>query len=580
MLRILVHTPTGHEQLDHPAGPLEIGRGPKRELPRLTVEDLYVSRDHLRIEEQPDNRVRLENISRKNPGEIEDAGALETGAVRVVDLPVRVKIGQTTIQIEPAGRAADDQLHTIRRPLAVESSTPALKLRDLGQSPSADVLTQWLERVVNVQRAAAGSPEFYEEAARAVVDLVGLDTSCVLLRHSNGWQVVARYPPQPAAPREFSHTVLAQVTRDRRTFYRTFPLPQGPQSLSQIEAVVASPILDQNNDVRAVLYGSRAQRLGGSDFGLITPVEAQVVQLLAAAVGAGLSRMERETQAARMRTQFEQFFSAELARELERDPSMLLGREREITVLFTDVRGFSSIAERLDPRETFRLMSDVMDRLTQRIADFQGVVVDYYGDGIAVMWNAPTDQPDHATLAARAALALRAELPRLNDTWSALVGTPLDLGVGMHTGTALVGNCGSSRRLKYGPRGHVVNLASRIEQATKHFACPILMSGETASRLGPDLTVRRLCRVKLVGVTEPVELFELRDPSVAPPVDEDRFRRAIGLYENGESRRAVEQLQALALEGDGAAAALCAEISKQTVTSPTAAGGVIELAAK
>ncbi len=129
-----------------------------------------------------------------------------------------------------------------------------------------------------------------------------------------------------------------------------------------------------------------------------------------------MARVESEAQAARRRVQFEQFFTSDLVAALDRDPALLEGREREVTVLFADIRGFSAVSERLSPRLTCELIRDVMEHLTATIMESAGVVVDYIGDGLLAMWNAPLDQPDHAARACRAALAMRDGLPELNRT--------------------------------------------------------------------------------------------------------------------------------------------------------------------
>ncbi len=152
----------------------------------------------------------------------------------------------------------------------------------------------------------------------------------------------------------------------------------------------------------------------GTAGSVIQPLEAQLVQLLAAAVGAGLTRQQKEAEAARSRVQFEQFFSSALANQLQADPTLLEGRDREVTALFSDIRGFSALSERLSPEETCRLVGDVMERLTARIADHGGV-------GRRLHWRRPAGhversaiQTDHAVLACRAALAMIDELPALN----------------------------------------------------------------------------------------------------------------------------------------------------------------------
>jgi adenylate cyclase len=282
-----------------------------------------------------------------------------------------------------------------------------------------------------------------------------------------------------------------------------------------IEAVVVSPIIDPHGDVVGAVYGQRYRNLG-AEGPAIQPLEAQLVQLLAAAVGAGLARQHQEAEAARSRVQFEQFFSSALANQLQADPTLLDGRDCEITVLFSDIRGFSGLSEKLSPADTCRLVGDVMERLTARIVEHAGVVVDYVGDGLLAMWNAPAAQPDHATLACHAALAMLEELPLLNESWQETLGGPLGLGLGLNTGVARVGNIGSRRRFKYGPLGHTVNLASRIEGLTKHLGVAALVSGSTYKELGEAFATRRLCRARVSGIATPVDVYELHS---AAPLD-------------------------------------------------------------
>src|SRR6185437_7104287 len=162
---------------------------------------------------------------------------------------------------------------------------------------------------------------------------------------------------------------------------------------------------------------------------------------------------------------------------------VLDGQEREVTVLFSDIRGFSRLAERLGPTDTCSLVSDVMERLTTRVQEAGGVVVHYAGDGLMALWNAPKDVPDHAARACRAALAMLADLPALDADWQKRLGAPVRLGIGLNTGLALCGNTGSKHKFHYGALGHAVNVASRVEGATKQFGIPIILTGSTHAQL-------------------------------------------------------------------------------------------------
>ena len=151
----------------------------------------------------------------------------------------------------------------------------------------------------------------------------------------------------------------------------------------------------------------------------------------------------------------------------------------------------------------------MMECLSERIVEHGGVIVDYAGDGIFAMWNAPARQADHAARACRAGLAMLGELPALNARWGHEAAGALALGIGINTGEALVGNTGSTRKFKYGPHGHAVNLASRVQDATKKLGLPLLITASTRERLPATLLMRRIGRVVLPGVREPVVAYEL-----------------------------------------------------------------------
>jgi adenylate cyclase len=167
------------------------------------------------------------------------------------------------------------------------------------------------------------------------------------------------------------------------------------------------------------------------------------------------------------------------------------------------------MSEVLSPRDVSALVVDVMEALSVCVLEQRGVIVDYIGDAILAMWNAPATQPDHATRASRAALAMRATMPAAVASWREKIGKPLNVTIGLATGPVQVGNIGSRRRFKYGPLGHTVNLASRMQGATKQLGVPILLAGATRERLDGDFAVRRLCTLRFVGIDGGVDTFEL-----------------------------------------------------------------------
>jgi class 3 adenylate cyclase len=160
------------------------------------------------------------------------------------------------------------------------------------------------------------------------------------------------------------------------------------------------------------------------------------------------------------------------------------------------------------------------------VLEHGGTLIDYYGDGLAAMWNAPLDQPRHVPLACQTALAMQEALASLSDRWEHLLAAPLALGVGIHTGPAQVGNIGSSRQHKYGPRGTTVNLASRLEQATKRVEMPIIVTQDVVSQLTGEAIEYRVCQAQLAGIEQPIALFAL-----LPPHADSETLAAVARYE-------------------------------------------------
>jgi adenylate cyclase len=446
-----------------------------------------------------------------------------SGAFDTIAQPIALKMMRSGLALEQMSRAEKTAALS-----ASEWSSP--KLSGLNDVPGVERLTQWFETVITVQRSAASSDVFFQETARAVVDLIGLDCGLVLSRKGGDWKPEACYPAEALSSIAFSHHVLEKVRRERRTYFRNLKPDETSTTLSGVATLVASPIFGSDGlEVAGAWYGLRFAQPSGM-VTEIRPLDAQLVQVLAAAVGAGLARREMEFEAARRYVQFEQFFSPELARQLDIDPSLLEGREREVTILVSDIRGFSRMAEKLGPHDTCQLMNDVLERLTQQIQEQGGVVVDYVGDGIMAMWNAPVEQPDHGARACRAALAMQAELPSLNEKWQKRIPAPLGLGIGINTGPALVGNTGCPRKFKYGPLGHTVNLASRVEGATKQIYVPTLITGSTHAQIQGAFATRRLCQVRVVGIQGTVDLHELHSA-----VHEPEWQRRRNLYEEALS---------------------------------------------
>jgi adenylate cyclase len=344
--------------------------------------------------------------------------------------------------------------------------------------------------------------------------------------------------------------------------------------------VVAAPILHRDGSVRGAVYGER--RGGKSALAPLTEVEAMLVELVARGVAAGLARQEQERAALQARVQFEQFFTPRLADQLARRPDLLQGRRTEVSVLFCDIWGFSRISERIGPEATVNWIQDVLSVLSDCVLTQGGVLVDYVGDALLAMWGAPDDQPDHARRACRAALAMLASVPGLNERWQATLCEPMQISVGVNTGPAQVGNTGSRQKFKYGALGNTVNLGSRVQGMTKHLRCRLLLTHATRGQLDDSFAVRRLGRFQVVNISEPIDLYELSPPDRPGwAAMRDEYGKALELFEGGEFGQAALALGNLRVQhGDEAALVLLYRAVRCMVEGPPASHPVWVLAEK
>jgi len=228
---------------------------------------------------------------------------------------------------------------------------------------------------------------------------------------------------------------------------------------------------------------------------------------------------EREKRKARER--FSRFLAPAIVDEvLRHEGSLQLGGEkRELTVLFADIRGFTSISEQLDPHLLLDLLNQYLTPMTDIIVSgHQGTLDKYMGDAIMAFWGAPRAQPDHALRACKAALAMLEELERLRAGWRARGLPDVDIGIGLNTGAMSVGFVGSQDRFyNYTVLGDAVNLASRLEGANKEYGTRTIIGRETWAQVREHVVVRQLDLVRVKGKREPVEIYELVALHPAPP---------------------------------------------------------------
>ena len=195
---------------------------------------------------------------------------------------------------------------------------------------------------------------------------------------------------------------------------------------------------------------------------------------------------------------------------LQQPEQLKLGGEtRVMTVLFCDLRGFTTLSHSVDPHLLVSFMNDFMTVMTDIIFRYDGVLDKYIGDEVMAFWNAPREQPDHAGLACQVALEMVRQLEGLRSSWSSRGLPPLDIGVGINTGPMVVGNMGSRERLAYTVIGDAVNIASRLQNLNKEFGTHVLTTEATRQAAGDRFVYRAIDQVTLRGRNEPLTVYEL-----------------------------------------------------------------------
>jgi adenylate cyclase len=249
---------------------------------------------------------------------------------------------------------------------------------------------------------------------------------------------------------------------------------------------------------------------------------------------------------------------------------VLGGEMRDVTVFFSDLAGFSTIAEKLPPDALVQLMNEYLSAMTQIIEDCGGYVDKYFGDSIVAVFGAPVNDPDHARNAVRAALQCRSRLEELNRTTTAFQGHHLSQRIGLNSGEALVGNIGSRRRFNYTVMSDAVNLASRLEGANKYFATSIIASETTVAQTGDLFAWRELDAIRVQGRAHPVKIDEpLAEAGLQTPTQS----RIAAIYAEGLARWRARDFQGAVssfeqIAADDPPAALFLARAKELVLHP------------
>jgi adenylate cyclase len=244
----------------------------------------------------------------------------------------------------------------------------------------------------------------------------------------------------------------------------------------------------------------------------------------------------------RLRHAFQHYLDATVMEQVLEHPERLKlgGERRELTVLFSDIRGFTSLSEQLSPERLVSFINQYLTPMTGVVFVHGGTLDKYIGDAIMCFWGAPVDQPDHALRACRAALGFLDTLRELQARWRAAGLPEVDIGVGINTGLMSVGHMGTESRFNYTVMGDAVNLGSRLEGLNKEYGTRVLISEHTYLQVRDHVVVRRLGAVRVKGKHQPVAVYELRALGTASGTDAEAIRH----FEQGVDRFAARDWDA------------------------------------
>jgi len=265
---------------------------------------------------------------------------------------------------------------------------------------------------------------------------------------------------------------------------------------------------------------------------------------------------------------FSSYVSPDLVKQIEKDPDKLIlgGEQRELSILFSDIRGFTTVSESLTPPELVKLLNEYLSPMTRIVLEEKGTLDKFIGDAVMAIFNAPLDVTDHADRACTAAVRMMERLAELNRDFQARGMNTIDIGIGINTGPAVVGNMGADIRFDYTAIGDSVNLASRLEGLNKYYGSHILVSEDCRSKVTDSRFIfREVDRVRVKGKHLPVVMYELMitNTEMLP-----QFEEALTMYRNRQFEAARTAFDSLAAAYQDGPSRLYSERCTEYIANP------------
>lgn len=310
---------------------------------------------------------------------------------------------------------------------------------------------------------------------------------------------------------------------------------------------------------------------------LIFPTFYALIGLLLTSTIMLISQYVAESKEKRfIRSTFQYYLSGDVIEQLVNNPEKLRlgGEKRKVTILFSDVRDFTTISESMSPENLTSFMSEYFTEVSDIVMDKRGVIDKYIGDAIMAFWGAPLDNPHHAEDACRAALVVIEKLEEHNAKSKAKGLPVINTGFGINTGEVVVGNMGSKKRFNYTIVGDDVNFTSRLEGLTKEYGVTCIISESTKEEIRdiPEMYIRALDEVLVKGKKQPKKIFQLmKKPTDEKDIQKFKyFEEGRGLYIKGDWNQAIEKFEKALSFGDDKSSSMFIERCKALIANPPA----------
>jgi len=360
--------------------------------------------------------------------------------------------------------------------------------------------------------------ELLSRILQVAFDLIPCDNGVILLRDPQSQELViqALRQRQPGQGKVLvSDTLLAAVQETKEGVLTSDAIAderfQSSHSIIAlgVRSAMAVPLLNSSGDeVKGVMFLDSRERIAA-----FTTKDLEVLGAIAQQASVALENSEYARaleHEATQRAQLSRFLSPALVEQAARGSIELTkgGALTEITILFSDIRGFTSMSEKMPAQEVVKMLNDYFELMVDIVFEFNGILDKFIGDAIMGLWGAPVKRPDDATQAVRAAVKMQAKLEEFNQTRIAEGKQPMKIGIGVHTGTVVVGNMGSSKALSYTAIGDGVNLASRLCGLAREDM--VVISEECAVKAGKEkFRLEAMPPAKVKNREQPVEIFRV-----------------------------------------------------------------------